>query len=119
MDFILDLPPIGILVSELKNILHNKASPSYLRDFDLYLNFPKNRVDGLNPMNEELALYLTMFYMSELVRYRPDYLYSTLDSKVGWLLQSFVDFCPLKLLRKIIARITTPVTGSELIIIQQ
>jgi hypothetical protein len=41
-------------------------------------------------MNEEVAIYTVMFFMSEIVRYRPDYLDKILNSKAAWLLESVV-----------------------------
>ena len=116
-DFTSEDAPVGSLVYKLKSVLQNKISPNYNKgELGAYLNFPKNRTQ-VYPMNEELATYATMYYMSELVRYRPDYLYSILESEASWLFQSFVKFCPLKFLRAMVGRIIQPSTGEIVVVV--
>jgi YaaC-like protein len=53
------------------------------------------------PMNEMCAVYLSMFFMGSLVRYRPDLLEELLGTSAAWLLESFVNAAPLLFLRTI------------------
>lgn len=108
--------PVGLLIGKLSKILLNKASPSYIQnEFNFYMNVPQNRT-RTEPMNEELAIYASMFFMGELVRYNPSYLYSILESESFWLLQSFVESCPIKFLRAMVARIIYPTNKQVLIV---
>jgi len=52
-------------------------------------------------MNEALAIYLCMFVLGSLVRYRPYLLDDLLGSPAAWLLESFVAYAPLLYLRAI------------------
>jgi len=117
VDYISDnQAPVGLLIAKLNKILLNNSSPSYVQnEFNFYMNFPQNRTKT-EPMSEELAIYASMFYMGELVRYNPNYLYSILESESFWLLQSFVESCPIKYLRAIVARIIQPATKNILIV---
>ncbi|HSW97681.1 MAG TPA: YaaC family protein [Candidatus Saccharimonadales bacterium] len=105
IDFVGDQILTGILVQKIKDSFGEWLSPNYYGDeHSGYINFPKNKAE-LSPMNEEIAIYELMFFMSDVVRYRPDYLDKILDSKAAWLLESFVETCPLKFLRAITSRI--------------
>jgi len=106
MGWINSLPiPPSFLTDKLRSILFPWIEPNFYEDnFTFYLNFPSNRIDKY-AMNEEISIYCAMFFMSELVRYRPDYLDNIFDSKAAWLLESFVESCPLKFLRAITSRI--------------
>jgi YaaC-like protein len=55
---------------------------------------------------EYMAVYLTMFYLGSLVRYRPDYLESLLGSTAAWILESFVNSAPLHALRVFASKIS-------------
>lgn len=105
IDFVNDKILIGSHIQKLKNVLGSWLTPNYYPDkFSGFLNFPKNKQDTAT-MNEELAIYITMFFMSEVVRYRPDFLDEIFESRAAWLLESFVETCPLKFLRAIASRI--------------
>lgn len=96
---------VGIHIQKLRDILGSWLIPNFYSDqFSGYLSFPKNRRDT-SPINEELAIYIVMFFMSEIVRYRPDFLDKIFESRAAWLLESFVETSPLKFLRAITSRI--------------
>jgi hypothetical protein len=103
---------IGEGIKILKNIFDPLIIPKHVDSsnatfyISLPLHFPNNQSF---PMNEEVAIYLLMFFLSELVRYQPEYLDSILESKEAWLLRSFIESCPLKFLRIITSRIINKV----------
>lgn len=103
--FINDKVPTGVLIRKIHDCLGAWLSPNFYADeFSAYVNLPTDKTNnGL--MNEEIAIYAVMFFMSEIVRYRPDYLDKILSSKASWLLESFVETCPLKFLRAMVFRI--------------
>jgi len=75
------------------------------RDFDLVIPY----TDTINPMpipiTEALAIYAVMFYLSSLVRYRPDYLEALLNTKPAWLIENFVNSTPETFLRIMVCKI--------------
>lgn len=90
----------------LKEIFDSSIEPKYLLDntsFDITL--PMIIDDQRFPIHEDIVIYLTMFFMSELVRYQPEYLDKVLEDKEAWLFRSFVESCPLKFLRILTSRI--------------
>jgi hypothetical protein len=74
----------------------NCVQPLYIEgnsDFVLTLHCP-------TPLGEfPLAIYLAMFFLGSLVRYRPDMLEELLGTSAAWLLESFVAAAPLQFLR--------------------
>lgn len=56
-------------------------------------------------MDEPIAIYLIMFYLSSLVRYNPQYLEGLLNKKEVWLIDSFVKSCSTTFLRIMVSRI--------------
>jgi hypothetical protein len=56
---------------------------------------PKNQI----AFDETLAIYVVMFYLSSLVRYKPEYLDKLLNSKEAWLIENFVKFSSTTFLR--------------------
>lgn len=85
----------------LKDLLY----PNYYDDnFDFYLSFPLNRKFQI-PMYEHLAIYVVMFFLSGLVRYKPWFLEKMLGSKESWVIEGFVKSCPRSFLQAIISRI--------------
>jgi YaaC-like Protein len=88
------------LVAELYAGLPNCVRPLYIEgmsDFVLTLHCPTPA--GPTPMNEPMAIYLAMFFLGSLVRYRPDVLDELLGTASAWLLESFVASAPLLFLR--------------------
>jgi hypothetical protein len=57
-------------------------------------------------MREAISIYIVMFYLSNVVRYQPDYLDHLLDTKEAWLIEGFIKSSPLTFLRNMIAKIT-------------
>ena len=99
----------------LRNQLIDVLSPNYgvhyfknEYDFDICLSYGPGGI----PMAEHLAIYAVMFYLSSLVRYRPDYLELMLATRPSWLIETFVVSCSVTFLRLIISRIV----GQELIL---
>jgi len=68
----------------------------------------------LIPMSELLATYSIMFYLSSLVRYRPEYLERLLEHKPAWIIESFVYTIPDSFLRAIISKII----GKNIVIVR-
>ncbi len=57
------------------------------------------------PLSEVLAIYAIMFYLSSLVRYKPNYLEELLNHKPAWLIEGFVNSTPETFLRIFISHI--------------
>ncbi len=75
-------------------------------DFDLALPYLDIAHSTPIPMNEVLAIYAVMFYLSSLVRYRPNYLEALLNYKPAWLIENFVNTVPEVFLRMMVSKIT-------------
>jgi hypothetical protein len=79
---------------------------SYLsKDLSFYALLPYSCKGNNYPIDEQIAIYLLMFFMGELVRYQPEDLDRILESKEAWLLRSFIESCPLRFLRIITSKI--------------
>ena len=88
------------------NALAPYIAVHYFEDsWDFEITLPYEDTPTIIPMNEALATYATMFYLSSLVRYRPDYLESLLNHKPAWLIESFVNSTPETFLRIMICKI--------------
>jgi hypothetical protein len=97
--------PRDSLIQRLTSAFGSHLAPSYDDDsFSGLLSLPI-RSTRWTAMNEEIAIYATMFFVSELLRYRTEYLEEILQTNAGWILKSFVESCPLKFLRIITSRI--------------
>src|SRR5258708_18817942 len=90
----------------------NDLSPYYSshyfddnRDFDLVLPYTDRTNPTQLPITEALAIYAVMFYLSSLVRYRPDYLEELLNTKPAWLIENFVTSTPETFLRIMVCKI--------------
>lgn len=96
------LPVSEIDVFEaLKNTFQFNYFPN---NFDFVLSLPYKRNIQLQ-LDETMAIYLIMFYLSNVIRYKPQYLEGLFEKKEAWLIDSFVKFCPTTFLRSIISRI--------------
>ena len=120
MRFFQDISPIPMLGSNgnilphthIQNIIN--ALRPYInfhyyddnKDFDLALPYQDTSNPTPIPMNECLAIYAVMFYLSSLVRYRPNYLESLLSYKEAWLIENFVNSTPEAFLRIMVSKIT-------------
>ena len=102
---------LPLMEKDLQLALKPWFSPIY------YLYYPENTTGVINiplreedkdpkPLNGEIAIYTVMFYLSELVRYRPDLLDNLLEQDAGWLLGSFVECCPLTFFHAMVYKIT-------------
>ena len=67
------------------------------RDVVFLLNAPLN--SKKTAMNEALAIYLAMYYLGSLVRYRPWVLEEMLNTQEAWLVERFVKSAPITFLR--------------------
>jgi hypothetical protein len=75
------------------------------KDFDLVLPYTDTANPTQIPITEVLAIYAIMFYLSNLVRYRPDYLEALLNTKPAWLIENFVTSTPETFLRIMVSKI--------------
>lgn len=71
-------------------------------DFQIALPYTPNKQII---MDEAIAIYIVMFYLSNLVRYKPQYLESLLSKKEAWLIDSFIKSCSITFLRVMVSRI--------------
>jgi hypothetical protein len=95
-----------ILVEHIHEALPGCLTVPYIEgDEDFILSRPYEGPGRSWKMNECMAIYLVMFFLGSLVRYRPDYLDALLGSKAAWILESFVNGSPLVFLRLVTSRI--------------
>lgn len=107
-----------VVMDNLIKIVGDRRDLNYSGDmYNLRLLFATNK--KISFMNEDLAIYIVMFFMSDLVRYRPDVLYGLLESKSRWLLESFVISAPNSFLRNMTVRMLYPFLGNYVIINKQ
>lgn len=100
-----NIPPTLECHDQMKRTLGKLLQTNYFdNDFDLYLSLPY-KINRQLQMDETLAIYLVMFYISNLVRYNPAYLEELLSKKEAWLIESFIKSCPNTFLRSMISRI--------------
>ena len=79
--------------------IHDLISENPFSDEHLfYLNRPI-RGPKVSTMNEMHAIYVVMYFLGSLVRYRPDLLENMLLTKDAWLLERFIKSAPLTFLR--------------------
>lgn len=91
---------INNLVLALKKLFQtNYFSDNY--DFQISLPYMLQKQVQID---ETLSIYLIMFFLSSLVRYKPHYLENLLNSKDAWLIDSFVNSCPTTFLRSLVSR---------------
>lgn len=74
-------------------------------DYQFALGMPYAVVGGNVPMNECVASYAVMYFLSSLVRYHPDYMDSIGESNDAWLIESFAKSTPLSLVRYFVSAI--------------
>jgi len=90
------------------NVLSTCYSTHYFddnKDFDLVLPYTDSTYTTPLPITEALVIYAVMFYLSSLVRYRPDYLEELLNTKPAWLIENFVTSTPETFLRIMVCKI--------------
>lgn len=99
-----DTVNLAVLIGSLRNALGRFADISYVpshHDFCILVPCGSHNI----PVNELLAIYAIMFYLSSLVRYRPYYLEELLEQESAWIIESFVSSMPEIFLRAIVNRI--------------
>lgn len=65
------------------------------------------RKNWAKPFNEMFAIYMMMYYLSEIVRYRPEEMENSYASiNEGWMIKGFVEATPYTCLVQLIAEIT-------------
>lgn len=85
-------------------ISHNNRTGSLYSTRSAFLAIPYSPRSVFR-LNEEVAAYAVMYFMSELVRYRPDFLDKLLGDRLLWLFESYVNSYPLIFLNHISSRI--------------
>ena len=99
---------LHVHIEKLINALKPYISFHYFddnKDFDLLLPYQDATHPTPMPINEALSIYAVMFYLSSLVRYRPDYLEALLSLKPAWLIENFVNSTPETFLRMMVCKI--------------
>lgn len=100
-----DIPPALEVRDELLKAFGKCLQTNlFAKDFDFIISLPYKTNNQIG-MDETLSIYLIMFYLSNLVRYNPQYLESLLSKKEAWLIDSFTRSCPVTFLRGIVSRI--------------
>jgi hypothetical protein len=98
--------PVLALITSFNNVFESILEPNYFDDeFDFKFS-PPYRLHNQFRMKEIVAAYILMYYFSNLVRYKPDFLEGLLLKKEGWFIQSFMDTYPKVFLRMMIPLIT-------------
>jgi hypothetical protein len=99
--------PRQLPIVSLFGSLEGYIEPKLIDDgFDFTVFQPFAHPLGPFRMTELPAAYLVMFYLASLVRYRPDYLDSLLETRAAWMIESFVASAPLMALRAFVSKIT-------------
>ena len=94
--------PYAVHTQYILDALPGCVHPIYIEDEtgDFVLTVHCSAANGSTwPMNEICAIYLSVFFMGSLVRYRADILEELLGTSAAWLLESFVNSAPLLFLR--------------------
>lgn len=100
-----EIPPTLECHDLVKKTLGSLLQTNYFEnDFDFYLSLPY-KTNRQIQMDETIAIYLIMFYISNLVRYNPAYLEELLSKKEALIIESFIKSCPPTFLRSMISRI--------------
>ena len=100
---------IQIIVSEFNDLFgyykaHINRTGSLYSQYSSFLSLPYSPRSKLI-LNEEVSAYAVMFFMSELVRYRPDFLDNLFGDRLLWLFESYVNSYPVIFLNYISSRI--------------
>ncbi|MDO8477458.1 MAG: YaaC family protein [Candidatus Rokubacteria bacterium] len=102
--------PRELPLVSLFGCMEGYIEPKYVEDgCDFTLSRPFIHPFGPFRMTELPAIYLVMFYLGSLVRYRPDYLDDLLETRAAWMLEGFVTSAPLTALRAFVSKITDKV----------
>ncbi len=74
-------------------------------DYEFGLGIPYAAAASTVPINELVASYAVMYFLSSLVRYHPDYMDRIGESAEAWLIESFAKSAPLFLVRYLVAAV--------------
>jgi len=98
--------PIEIIKSEVMKTFKSVFQFNFFsKNYDFIIAMPYKRANQVQ-LDETVAIYIVMFYLSNVIRYKPQYLESLLNKKEALLINDFVKFSPLTFLRSIISQIT-------------
>jgi hypothetical protein len=87
--------PISTVIEDISDyVCANPFNDEFLFTLNCPIRTPK-----LMAMNEMLAIYIIMFFLGSLVRYRPDLMEDMLSTKDAWILERFIKSAPLTFLR--------------------
>jgi hypothetical protein len=89
----------GRIISDTIDAVQDIVSYRPLPDDALFVLNTPIRTPKAATMNEFVAIYVIMFLLGSLVRYRPEILEKMLSSKDTWLIERFVKTAPITLLR--------------------
>jgi hypothetical protein len=91
--------PIGDIGNHVRVALQGKISDViYQEATTFYLNRAFVRTNT-TPMNEFVAIYVLMFFLGSLVRYRPSVLEGMLEKEDAWMVESLMRSVPVAFLR--------------------
>lgn len=100
-----NFPAFHEVNDEALDILNNVFQYNYTsKDLDFYITMPY-KINKQIRLDETIAIYIIVFYLSNLVRYNPGYIDFLLDKKESWLINTFVNSCIVTFLRSIVSRI--------------
>lgn len=101
-----DTLPHKQIVSKLTDSISEIYYPSYFKNYKGFNISLPLRQNYQEPFNEVLAIFACMFYLSCLVRYKPEYLDKIYSNNEMWLINAFIYSCPSTFLRIIISNIS-------------
>jgi hypothetical protein len=85
--------------TEVEKAFPQGLFPSMSMKGEQFTVFSSLRTNRKISCNEIIAIYVTMFYLSNIVRYYPEVLESSDDQEKIWLLKRFVQSAPLTMLK--------------------
>jgi hypothetical protein len=88
-----------ILTNDVASLLSNLISYNPFNDDRLFVINHPITTPKIAPMQELIAIYCSMYFLSSLVRYRPELLEAMLSTKDAWLIERFIKSAPLTFLR--------------------
>lgn len=95
-----------VLQAGLQQALPNAVFENIHGSPDEFLLCLPYTADGLSlPLNEMIACYAIMFFLSSLVRYHPDYIDTIAESSDAWLIESFAKSAVITTVRYMTARV--------------
>ncbi len=92
-----------IIDDDLKACLPGSVFEHLSREKHLSIALPYPANPSPIAMNEQVAAYAVMFFLSSLVRYHPDHMDRIADSTDAWLIESFAKAAPFLLLKSLVS----------------